>query len=290
MAVMSESSWKLAARVHEKMTLRSAQAEAFPTPRGCPMLQSLDGQIKQRRRPFYMMAAFLHGVILVPVCLQIHRSAPMLAEDVLSMHAISMICPAVDRQPRAPQTARVATPSSQTTAEQPVPQAAVSSPTRIARSTTMEAPSDEVLANIAWTGETLAPPLSATRFAAHGATVSLASADVADRSTSPEREAKGSAPSGSHRWEVLLMNRIAQFRRYPESARRQHEQGVVYLWFRMDRTGRVLAARVDKSSGSSALDQEALATLNRAQPLPSAPPDRPAVFELELPIEFHLVR
>ena len=86
------------------------------------------------------------------------------------------------------------------------------------------------------------------------------------------------------------MSHIAQFRHYPEAAKRQHEQGVVYLWFRMDRSGHVLSARIDKTSGSAALDQEALATLNRAQPLPSAPPDKPAVFDLELPIEYHLIR
>lgn len=60
--------------------------------------------------------------------------------------------------------------------------------------------------------------------------------------------------------------------------------------FKMDRTGSVLFAAVTRRSGFTALDQSALDTLYRAQPLPRIPADRPDVIELTMPVEFYLGR
>jgi len=59
----------------------------------------------------------------------------------------------------------------------------------------------------------------------------------------------------------------------------------------MDRAGRVLASRIERSSGRALLDREALAMLARAQPLPAPPPEiSGATIELTTPVEFFLSR
>jgi protein TonB len=100
------------------------------------------------------------------------------------------------------------------------------------------------------------------------------------------------APSnGAPTWQGLLLGRLEQFKRYPALAQSRGQQGVVWLRFTMDRDGKVLSARIDKSSGHDLLDQETLALIRRAQPLPRPPPDVPgATLELVTPIEFFLTR
>ncbi len=59
----------------------------------------------------------------------------------------------------------------------------------------------------------------------------------------------------------------------------------------MDRDGKVLSARIEKSSGYDLLDEETLALIERAQPLPKPPPDVAGnPIELVVPIEFFLHR
>ena len=85
------------------------------------------------------------------------------------------------------------------------------------------------------------------------------------------------------------MKHLDRFKRYPEIARARGNQGEVTVQFTIDRTGHVVAARVVHSSGSSALDEEALAVLKRADPLPAAPaPIAGMTFDLTLPIQFRI--
>ncbi len=59
----------------------------------------------------------------------------------------------------------------------------------------------------------------------------------------------------------------------------------------MSRDGRVLAARLARSSGNAALDAEALEMLQRAQPLPPLPSDQPGEsLEIAVPVNFFLKR
>jgi len=91
-------------------------------------------------------------------------------------------------------------------------------------------------------------------------------------------------------WEAQLLTHLERFRRYPARARAARQQGTVYIEFRMNRAGNVLSASVLRSSGSPSLDQAALDTLKRAQPLPPIPEDRPDVVELTVPVEFYIGR
>ena len=90
-------------------------------------------------------------------------------------------------------------------------------------------------------------------------------------------------------WEKALVKHLDRFKRYPEIARARGNQGEVTVQFMVDRTGHVTAARLVHSSGSSALDEEALSVLKRADPLPPAPDQVGGMtFDLTLPIQFRI--
>ncbi|MBT2245920.1 TonB family protein [Sphingobium sp. BHU LFT2] len=89
-------------------------------------------------------------------------------------------------------------------------------------------------------------------------------------------------------WEGLVLSHLERFRRYPARARAARQQGVTTIRFTMNRTGMVLSSVIVKKSGSFDLDQAALDTLKRAQPLPAIPADRPDVVELTVPVEYNL--
>lgn len=83
-----------------------------------------------------------------------------------------------------------------------------------------------------------------------------------------------------------LRDHLAQYRRAPQAASREPMQGVVMLSFVMDRTGHVLDAWVDQTSGFTPLDLEAVATARRAQPLPIIPQNMPDRLEVVVPVAF----
>jgi protein TonB len=90
-------------------------------------------------------------------------------------------------------------------------------------------------------------------------------------------------------WRGLLVARLQSFKRYPAPAVARREQGLVSVSFTMDRTGRVLARRIVKSSGFADLDQEALDMIARAEPLPPfAQSMKENTRDFVLPIRFYL--
>ena len=89
-------------------------------------------------------------------------------------------------------------------------------------------------------------------------------------------------------WEGEVLARLEDFRRYPRTARMRRQQGVVYVLAMVDHHGSVLSVRLRESSGIPALDQEAMDTFARAQPLPKPPATLPDPVALEVPVEFYL--
>jgi protein TonB len=90
-------------------------------------------------------------------------------------------------------------------------------------------------------------------------------------------------------FEARLLSQLNRFKQYPRGARQAHIEGVVMLHFVMDADGKVLSAEIAKSSGRPLLDQEALALIRRAQPLPVLPADFPTrTLDAVVPIEFSL--
>lgn len=76
---------------------------------------------------------------------------------------------------------------------------------------------------------------------------------------------------------------------YPRGARRLRQTGVVTVRFVIDREGRVISSRIVSGSGVPALDEEAMAMLTRASPVPRPPAGVPgARIEMRTPVEFSL--
>jgi protein TonB len=87
---------------------------------------------------------------------------------------------------------------------------------------------------------------------------------------------------------VLHLNK---HKKYPHEARKNGEEGVVAVSFKLDRSGKVIDTHLDKSSGSALLDKEAIEVLARASPFPQPPADVADVtISLSLPIQFRIKR
>lgn len=88
-----------------------------------------------------------------------------------------------------------------------------------------------------------------------------------------------------------LLAQLNRFKQYPRTARKAGIEGVVMLHFVMDAQGCVLSYEIAKSSGRPILDSEALALIQRAQPLPALPADYPTrTLDAIVPIAFSLNR
>jgi len=72
-------------------------------------------------------------------------------------------------------------------------------------------------------------------------------------------------------WKTQLVAKLERSKRYQSESR--GDQGIAQLAFSVDRQGGVHNARIVRSSGSSVLDHETLALVQRAQPLPPPPPE-----------------
>jgi protein TonB len=90
-------------------------------------------------------------------------------------------------------------------------------------------------------------------------------------------------------WKTQIAALLERNKRYPPAAQARGERGVAQVFFSLDRQGRVIDSRVVRSSGAVALDEEALALLQRAQPFPAPPAELggPRV-DLTVPIRFNL--
>jgi protein TonB len=98
-------------------------------------------------------------------------------------------------------------------------------------------------------------------------------------------------PAGETRDSYLgrVLAQLNRFKQYPRAARQARIEGVVMLHFVMDADGKVQRAEIAKTSGRAVLDAEALALIQRAQPLPALPADFPTrSLDAVVPIEFSL--
>jgi protein TonB len=108
----------------------------------------------------------------------------------------------------------------------------------------------------------------------------------ADHSAAPDvgrSNDKASLPVTN--WQRLLLTHLERHKRYPPQA--HGDKGAAELSFTLDRQGRILNSKIIKSSGSVILDQEALALLRRAQPLPTPPAEASSVqLSFVMPIRY----
>ncbi|MGB3866007.1 MAG: energy transducer TonB [Xanthobacteraceae bacterium] len=90
-------------------------------------------------------------------------------------------------------------------------------------------------------------------------------------------------------WKNRLLSHLDRYKRYPDAARARRAEGTALLSFGMDREGRVLGYHLVRSSGCPELDDEVLAMIQRASPLPPAPPElNERIVQLVVPVRFSM--
>jgi periplasmic protein TonB len=118
-----------------------------------------------------------------------------------------------------------------------------------------------------------------------------ASASSPPDRAAPSATAAPAAPASNVQpnWRSALIGRLQQAKRYPAAARARDEQGVATITFTIDRQGHVVSVALTRSSGSATLDEEAVALIHRAEPLPALPPEMHGdTITLTAPISFAL--
>ncbi|KPF43411.1 energy transducer TonB [Rhizobium sp. AAP43] len=73
------------------------------------------------------------------------------------------------------------------------------------------------------------------------------------------------------KWQSRLASHLERRKKYPPEARRNREEGTVYVRFKIDDSGNVLTVSLSRSSGSTALDNAVLDMVRRASPVPAPP-------------------
>jgi len=111
----------------------------------------------------------------------------------------------------------------------------------------------------------------------------------ADRAVAPMPGATAHNSNALPDWKSRLIAQIIRHKRYPPEAMSRGDQGTARVSFSVDRHGGVHRARVVRSSGSQLLDRDALAWLQRSQPLPPPPSGVSGTsFSFEVPLRYTL--
>lgn len=108
-------------------------------------------------------------------------------------------------------------------------------------------------------------------------------APVAPTAAAPAEGAATASAASRANWRGTLVAHLNRFKRFPGGA----NPGTVQVAFSIDRAGRVLSARLVGGSGDALLDEEAVAMIRRASPVP-APPDElgGGNIALSVPVKF----
>ncbi|ENE8491454.1 TPA: energy transducer TonB [Campylobacter jejuni] len=81
----------------------------------------------------------------------------------------------------------------------------------------------------------------------------------------------GNAKEQVKSYQALLMAHLTKFKKYPQEAIMQKQEGVVRIRVSIDESGNVLSKELKKSCPYVALNDEALSLFKRASPLPKPP-------------------
>ena len=116
-----------------------------------------------------------------------------------------------------------------------------------------------------------------------------AGAQVSPNAGSANDTSGGGMPGDVVDYMAVLQAWLEKHKEYPRGARLRRMEGTTLLYFVMDRDGKVLDFRIQKSSGYEILDHEVEEMIKRAQPLPQMPDNMTqARLELVVPVQFLL--
>jgi len=116
-------------------------------------------------------------------------------------------------------------------------------------------------------------------------------APPAEKPAAPKQGISSKPSEATLSWQKAVTLHLNKNKKFPHDARQRGEEGVANVSFSIDRSGKVIAAHLDRSSGSELLDKEAVEVLSRASPFPQPPSDTPGLtFNFALPIQFRIKR
>ena len=85
-----------------------------------------------------------------------------------------------------------------------------------------------------------------------------------------------------------LVSHLRRYKHYPLNAREQKITGSPRVSFTINASGRVVRARIAKSSGSSILDKAALTSVRKASPFPAIPKGGPKTLSITVPLIYRV--
>lgn len=94
----------------------------------------------------------------------------------------------------------------------------------------------------------------------------------APRAAAAQNSAGAAASVSPARWQARVASHLERRKRYPSAARRQGQQGTAQVRFTIDASGNVQSVSLVRSSGVALLDEEVVALVRRASPVPAPPP------------------
>lgn len=101
--------------------------------------------------------------------------------------------------------------------------------------------------------------------------------------------AGGGTPGARADYRAIIIGRLAREKRYPMRARMRGSEGTGLLRLVIAADGSVVSARIEKSSGSSILDDEIEQMVERAAPFPPFPKNMGrGELTMRIPVEFKL--
>jgi protein TonB len=106
------------------------------------------------------------------------------------------------------------------------------------------------------------------RVASRAAAPTTFEAPRADQANAPAAGAARVSPAALASWKGDLMAHLNRYKRYPSGS---SSNGTTLVAFSINRSGAVTSARLARSSGDRALDEEAMSLPRRASPLPRPP-------------------
>ena len=113
--------------------------------------------------------------------------------------------------------------------------------------------------------------------------------DSPDAGSSAADASAGGVAGAEADYGAIVLAWLERHKEYPSRAQLRRQEGVVLLFIAIDREGRVLEARIEKSAGYDILDRATLGMLERAAPLPPLPDDVPQErLEMIVPVQFFM--
>lgn len=150
------------------------------------------------------------------------------------------------------------------------------------------AASQPMVGNVA--GRTDVPidqPDPAARDAATTVPAATTPTEMSAPSIEPTPSQLETAPNATAiKFQQALLRHVARYQHYPNGARPGRLHGSVETLFSMRRDGTIVGVWVKASSGQAVLDNAAMDTIRRAQPLPSIPSELPDRLNIQVTLVF----